>query len=255
MRSDLPMAAFQYVGTYRIVREIAQGGMGIVYLADQLGVAGFTKTVGIKTIRPEYLENGTFRDLFIGEAKLVADLVHENILQVYHLIDWGGSFAIVMEWVHGATMTDIAIRLDELGEVMPLDLAVFVVSRIARALEYAHGKRDKRGRCLNIVHRDVTPGNVYASWTGVVKLADFGVAKALDLGSDAEGGQLIVGNAPRPPCRWPCTTTPSVSTPRQLSCCARPGRWTRSRTTSSTPRAQNSGLSNWIRPSVTSALF
>ncbi len=187
--------AFQYVTTYRLISEIAKGGMGRVYLAESLGVAGFTKTVGIKTIRRELVDSGLFRDLFIAEAKLVADLIHENIQQVYHLIDMAGSFAIVMEWIHGVTFEDINTRLDEKNTYLPADLAVFMVSRVARALAYAHSKRGRDGRRVNIVHRDVSPVNVFASWQGVVKLADFGIAKTLKVQGPDES-QQIMGKVP-----------------------------------------------------------
>jgi serine/threonine protein kinase len=187
--------AFQYVSSFRIISEVAQGGMGKVYLAEQLGVSGFTKTVGIKTIRRELIDSGLFRDLFIAEAKLVADLIHENIQQVYHLIDMAGSFAIVMEWVHGLTFEDINQRLDERNTYLPPELAVFMTSRAARALAYAHDKRDRDGRRLNVVHRDVSPVNIFASWQGVVKLADFGIAKTLSV-SGPDERQQIMGKVP-----------------------------------------------------------
>lgn len=192
---DVELDSFQYVSTYRLISQIAKGGMGKVYLAEQLGVAGYTKTVGIKTIRKELVDSGLFRDLFIAEAKLVADLIHENIQQVYQLIDMAGSFAIVMEWVHGVTFEDINARLDERNEYLPADLAVFMTSRIARALAYAHEKRGRDGRRLNVVHRDVSPVNVFGSWQGVVKLADFGIAKTLKVQGPDES-QQIMGKVP-----------------------------------------------------------
>ncbi|MDP6946776.1 MAG: protein kinase, partial [Myxococcota bacterium] len=180
---------FQYVQSYRLISEIAQGGMGKVYLAEALGVSGFTKTVGIKTIRRELIDSRMFRDLFIDEAKLVADLVHENIQQVYGLVDMAGSFAIAMEWVHGVTFEDINARLDERNEYLPPELAVFLTSRVARALAYAHTKRDRLGQPMEIVHRDVSPVNIFASWQGVVKLADFGIAKTMDFNAIDEEQQ------------------------------------------------------------------
>lgn len=164
--------------SYRIVARIARGGMGTVYLGEQLGVAGFQKTVGIKTIRRRWASDPRFRDLLIAEGKLVADLIHENIQQVYQLIEFQDTLAIVMEWVNGVTFEDINARLDERNDYLPVDLAVFLTSRVARALSYAHLKRDPRGQPLNLVHRDVNPVNIFASWQGVVKLADFGIAKA-----------------------------------------------------------------------------
>ena len=191
----MDLDVFQYVGTYRIIADVAEGGMGHVYLAEQLGVSGFTKTVGIKTIRRDLVDSGLFRDLFIAEAKLVADLVHENIQQVYQLIDMAGTYAIVMEWVHGVTFEDINSRLDDLNDYMPPDLATFLVSRVARAMAHAHDKRGRDGLPLNIVHRDVSPVNIFASWQGVVKLADFGIAKALTH-THLDDGKETVGKTP-----------------------------------------------------------
>ncbi len=186
---------FQYVSTYKVISRIAEGGMGEVYLADQLGVSGFSKTVGIKTIRRELLERDKYRDMFISEAKLVATLVHENIQQVYQLIDMAGSLAIVMEWVHGVTLEDVNTRLDDNNDYLPPSLAVFLVSRVARALGYAHEKRGADGRRLFLVHRDVSPVNIYVSWGGVVKLADFGIARVLNV-SDPSYESEVMGKAP-----------------------------------------------------------
>lgn len=190
------IGSFVTQGRYRLIAEVATGGMGKVYLADQLGVAGFEKTVGIKTIRRELVESPVFRSLFVEEAKLVADLVHENIQQVYGLIEMGGAYAIVMEWVHGLTFEDINTRLDELNDYLPPDLAVFMVSRAARALAYAHTKRDRHGRLMQIVHRDVSPVNIFASWQGVVKLADFGIAKTVNLEAAEAEPNHIMGKVP-----------------------------------------------------------
>jgi serine/threonine protein kinase len=186
---------FQYVSTYKIINKIAEGGMGQVYLAEQLGVSGFSKTVGIKIIRRELLDRIYYRDMFINEAKLVATLVHENIQQVYQLVDMAGSLAIVMEWVHGVTLEDINTRLDERNDYLPPELAVFMVSRVARALAYAHDKRAPDGREMNLVHRDVSPVNIFSGWGGVIKLADFGIAKAMTARKVQRDGE-IMGKAP-----------------------------------------------------------
>ena len=185
---------FQYVSSYRVIKKIAEGGMGKVYLAEQLGVSGFSKVVGIKTIRSELLDRIYYRDMFIAEAKLVATLIHENIQQVYQLVDMAGNLAIIMEWVHGLTLEDINTRLDERNDYLPPDLAVFIVSRVARALAYAHEKRGADGEPLALVHRDVSPVNIFCSWGGVVKLADFGIAKATSARKSEDGE--IMGKAP-----------------------------------------------------------
>src|SRR5690606_36944802 len=95
----------------------------------------------------------------------------------------------------GVTFEDINARLDDLNQYLPPDLAVFLVSRVARALAYAHEKRDRQGHPLDLVHRDVSPVNIFASWQGVVKLADFGIAKALTP-SHLDDGKETVGKTP-----------------------------------------------------------
>ena len=186
---------YSYGGKYKVLRPLAEGGMGSVYLAEQLGIMGFSKTVAIKVIKKEWTARSLFRKLLIDEAKLVADLIHENILQVYHLADFDGACGIVMEFIHGCTLDDINERLDQANQYMPPDLATFVISRVARALHYAHTKTGREGGALHIVHRDVSPPNVMVSWEGVVKLSDFGIAKARDMHSPDDKDH-VVGKVP-----------------------------------------------------------
>ncbi|HAT09861.1 MAG TPA: serine/threonine protein kinase, partial [Planctomycetes bacterium] len=100
------MQEIQYLTSYQILRKLASGGMGSVYLAEQLGADSFRKIVAIKTIKKEYLKNKENVDLFVGEAKLVADLIHENVLQVYQLGQTKGVYYIVMEYAHGKNLAD-----------------------------------------------------------------------------------------------------------------------------------------------------
>lgn len=180
---------------YRLVRELARGGMGVVYEALQLGAAGFEKRVALKVIRPEVTERDELLEMFRGEARLVADLVHENIVQIYHLGRIGpGLLYMSMELIDGVSLEDFVLRHQEQERTLPLELALFVVSRVCRALEYAHGRVDRDGRPLGIVHRDVSPGNVLMTWGGSVKLTDFGVAKARHVMRDLEG-ELLLGKA------------------------------------------------------------
>ena len=177
---------FDYTSRCRVLRQVASGGMGKVYLAEQLGSAGFNKTVAIKTIRKDLMANERFLKLFIGEAKLVADLIHENILQVYQFEQRGSVYFIVMEYVHGRNLAQVCERLWAKEQTLDVEFGAFIMSRVARALSYAHTKRDRHGAPLDIVHRDVSPGNVIASFQGVVKLSDFGIAKALTTESPDE---------------------------------------------------------------------
>lgn len=176
---------------YRIVREIARGGMGVVYEAYQLGAEGFEKRVALKVILRELTSDPEFVQMFIGEAMLVADLVHENIVQIYQLGCTEGMYYMSLEYIDGITLEDLALRHHELGRRAPSELAAFVIARVCRALEYAHTKTDDAGNLLGVVHRDVSPGNVMMTFGGVVKLTDFGVAKAKTLAMDLEGEVLL----------------------------------------------------------------
>ncbi len=177
---------------YELVRKIAEGGMGIVYEGRQLGTDDFRKVVAIKAIREEFSAIEEFRANFIGEARLVADLIHTNIVQTYHLGSIDGQYFMVMEYVNGINTEEFINRHIESNQMIPVELAVFIVSRICRGLSYAHSKRDIYGRPLGIVHRDVGPKNIMLAYEGDVKLTDFGIAKALDLMYNEEG-EVIAG--------------------------------------------------------------
>lgn len=177
---------------YELVRLIAEGGMGVVYEARQHGTDEFSKVVAIKLIKEEFSAINEFRDNFIGEARLVADLIHTNIVQTYHLGSINELYFMVMEYVNGMNLEDFQRQHLETGQLVPVDLATFIVSRICRGLAYAHTKRDVQGRPLAIVHRDVGPKNVMISYEGDVKVTDFGIAKALDLMYNEEG-EVIAG--------------------------------------------------------------
>ena len=179
---------------YEIVRKIFEGGMGIVYEAEQLGAREFRKRVAIKVIRQHYADQKQFIDNFIGEAKLVADLIHTNIVQTYHLGETRGIYFIAMELIRGVNLEQFAQQLLEKKRILPAELAVFIVSRVARGLAYAHAKTDKDGKPLGIVHRDVSFKNVMIAFEGDVKLSDFGIAKARGFLVDNEG-EVVAGKA------------------------------------------------------------
>lgn len=177
---------------YELVRVIAEGGMGLIYEGKQKGVDNFVKQVAIKIIKEEYSTIKEFRDNFIGEARLVADLIHPNIVQTYHLGSFWQQYYMVMEYVNGINLDDFFLKHLETEQWVPIDIAVFIISRVCRGLSYAHRKCDDKGRLLGIVHRDVNPRNVMISLEGDVKLTDFGIAKALNLMYNKEG-EVIAG--------------------------------------------------------------
>ncbi|MEY4005496.1 MAG: hypothetical protein RLZZ221_1592 [Verrucomicrobiota bacterium] len=189
------MPALQHIFNelhYEMTRKLAEGGMGVVYEAVQLGAGNFRKVVAVKLIREEYSAIEEFQNNFIGEARLVADLIHTNIVQTYHLGKIGGQYFMVMEFVRGVNLEQFIEQHRRQKVAIPVDLAVFIVSRVARGLAYAHTKCDRDGVHLNIVHRDIGPKNVLMALEGDVKLTDFGIAKALNLMYNEEG-KVIAG--------------------------------------------------------------
>jgi len=177
---------------YDIIRKIFEGGMGIVYEAEQRGARDFVKRVAIKVIRPNIASQKMFFENFVGEAKLVADLIHTNIVQTYQLGETNGMAFIAMELIRGVNLEQFTRQLAEKSQMLPKELAVFITSRIARGLAYAHAKTDKNGKPMGIVHRDVSFKNIMIAFEGDVKLTDFGIAKAKGFLSDQEG-EVVAG--------------------------------------------------------------
>jgi eukaryotic-like serine/threonine-protein kinase len=165
-----------------------------VYEAEQQGAREFVKRVAIKVIRQNYADQKQFIENFIGEAKLVADLIHTNIVQTYHLGETRGIYFIAMELIRGVNLEQFAQQLHDKKRTLPKELAIFIVSRVARGLAYAHAKTDKDGKPLGIVHRDVSFKNVMIAFEGDVKLTDFGIAKARGFLADNEG-EIVAGKA------------------------------------------------------------
>lgn len=177
---------------YYLSRKLADGGMGSVYKAEQFGAEGFIKTVAIKTILPMYVQQDDFVSAFVGEAKLVANLVHQNIVQIHHLGRHDNGYYIAMEYIDGYNLTTFLMEHKEQGRDVPVEMATFIVSRICRGLEYAHNKRGEEGDLLGLVHRDVSPNNIMITHEGEVKLTDFGVAKAAQFMKD--DSEYLVGS-------------------------------------------------------------
>ena len=175
------------LGRYELLQPLARGGMADVYLARRRGPAGVEKRLVVKRIRPERAADPRTLALFVKEARLSVDLAHANIVPVFDFGRVGNELFLAMEYVEGR---DLAAALKRASErAAPLDpvLVAFIGAEACQALDYAHRRTDGAGRPLGIVHRDVTPRNVLLSFSGEVKLTDFGVAS---LGADEETGRL-----------------------------------------------------------------
>jgi serine/threonine protein kinase len=166
------------LGRYELLKRIAKGGMGEIWLARARGAAGFEKTCIIKKILGHLAEEEEFVTKFLDEGRIVVQLVHGNIVPVFDMGEENGEYYLAMEYIPGRDLREVTKRLRNQGDNVPVDLALFVTSEVCKGLDYAHRKTDERGESLGIVHRDVSPSNVLISREGEVKLIDFGIARA-----------------------------------------------------------------------------
>lgn len=167
----------QTIGKYRIVREVGVGGMAEVFLASREGPEGFAKPYVIKRILPQYSQDEQFARLFVTEAKIAALLDHPNIVHVFDFEIERGNYYLVMEYVAGASLLGLMREAVKRGHPLGPQVAVEVAAGVAQALAYAHELTLSDGTRLDLVHRDISPGNVLVSRDGAIKLADFGVVK------------------------------------------------------------------------------
>jgi serine/threonine-protein kinase len=169
------------LGRYRVVMPIGRGGMGTVYLARTEGAAGFAKPVVVKGIHPAYVGDASMSSLFVREARILSNLHHPGIVNVLDFDEEQGVYVMVLEYVHGYDLGAwVTFITRERHERMPFEIANHVVTRVLDTLHYAHTYRRPNGKPLSIIHRDVSPGNILVDSQGLVKLADFGVARATD---------------------------------------------------------------------------
>src|SRR5438874_7297392 len=167
-----------YYGKYFLLKKMAAGGMGEIFLAKQQGPAGFQKILVVKKILAHLTENKEFIEAFLGEARLAAQMNHRNVVQVFELGEENGAYFIAMEYVAGKSLRDVIDAAVKRKEKMPAELARQICEMICDGASYAHNLTDMMGRSLNLVHRDLNPQNVLIAYTGDVKIIDFGIAKS-----------------------------------------------------------------------------
>lgn len=167
-------------GKYQLVQVAGEGGMATVYKAVQQGAAGFKRTVAIKKIKPEFRALKNYVDMFIEEARVGSELAHPNIVQVHDFVAQDNSYYLVMEWVEGIDLGHFIKAHREAGMHVEWPLAVAIGIGTLRGLGAAHDRRGPMGEPAPVIHRDVTPHNVLLGVSGVVKLTDFGLARARD---------------------------------------------------------------------------
>jgi serine/threonine protein kinase len=152
--------------------------MAEIYKAKTFGVDGFEKTLAIKKILGHCSADKEFITMLTDEAKLVVNLSHTNIVQVYDLGRVAADYFISMEFIDGVNLREFMIRGHELKEVPGIEAYLYIMSEVCKGLDYAHSKNDSQGQPLGIVHRDISPQNILVSFEGEVKIVDFGIAKA-----------------------------------------------------------------------------
>jgi serine/threonine-protein kinase len=170
------------IGHYEIVRKLATGGMGEVYLAHQTGPVDFRRQVVLKRLHPRFTTDPQFVAMFLNEARIAANLAHPNIIHIYELFQEGAGYVIAMEYVRGGTVLSLLraqeARGGDLG--LPFGPCVRIITAMCDALYYAYNEPDADGIPHRVIHRDISPSNVLIGYDGQAKLADFGIAKALE---------------------------------------------------------------------------
>ncbi|MDP3157339.1 MAG: protein kinase [Archangium sp.] len=177
-------------GKYLLLDRVNIGGMAEVWRAKTFGAGGFERIVAIKRILPNIAEDEEFISMFLDEAKITVQLNHANIAQIYELNNLSNSYFIAMEYVSGKDLRAVFDRCRKRGEPAPIPLTCYAIAQCCEGLDYAHRAKDRQGRDMSIVHRDVSPQNALVSYDGEVKVIDFGIAKAAGKATKTQAGIL-----------------------------------------------------------------
>lgn len=175
------------LGKYRLIAELGHGGMAEVYLAVVQGPAGFNKLVVIKQIRPQLATDPEFLSMFLDEARLAARLSHPNVVQTNEVGQEGDRYFIAMEYLEGQPLNRVLHRIGRDGG-LTLSMHLRIIIDMLVGLHHAHELTDFDSTPLNVVHRDVTPHNVFVTYDGQVKVVDFGIAKAMNSSAETRLG-------------------------------------------------------------------
>jgi serine/threonine-protein kinase len=191
MSTNEKLSPGMVLGRYELLLPIAQGGMATVWAARQRGSRGFQKTVAIKTMLPTLSEDPQFEQMFLDEAALAAKIHHPHVCEILDLGEQDEILYIVMEWIDGEALSVIHKAARKNQTQLPIRLVLRMLTQACSGLHAAHELRDENDIPLQLVHRDVSPQNILVTYDGIVKLVDFGVAKAMGrAGGETSAGQL-----------------------------------------------------------------
>lgn len=166
------------IGRYALYAEIAAGGMASVHFARLLGHGGFSRMVAAKRVLPHMVQDQAFTAMLMDEARLAARIRHPNVVSTLDVVSTEGELVVVMEYVHGESLSRLAELASSRGETIPFALVSSILIDALHGLHAAHEATDETGQRLGVVHRDVSPQNVLVGVDGVARIADFGIAKA-----------------------------------------------------------------------------
>jgi serine/threonine-protein kinase len=188
--ATLDGSAITQFGKYQLFASLGRGGMADVFLSVARGQMGFNKLAVIKRLRPALADDQAFRTMFLDEAKLAARLNHPNIVHTYEVGEHEGQYFIAMEYLEGQALNKVVKESIRAGERIAPEIAVRMISDALAGLGHAHELRDYDGRPLNVIHRDISPHNLFVTYDGHTKLVDFGIAKADSSTTETEIGVL-----------------------------------------------------------------
>ena len=193
-RADARPSTNEALGRYQLVHKLAHGGMATVYLATFSGPGGFKKVVALKRIHPHLAEEPAFVNMFLDEARIASRIHHANVCQVNDFGESDGTYFIAMEYLIGEPLSRILGAIARNDEIFANPAQPFLACRLiadaCEGLHAAHELRDRDGALLNVVHRDISPQNLFVTYDGNVKVVDFGIASASDRLHHTEGGQI-----------------------------------------------------------------
>ena len=183
----------QWFGDYEIVKRLRVGGMATLYLARRHGAAGFARLVALKMIHPHLVEQPTFIEMFVDEARICSQISHPNVVHVEEFGVIDGVHYLVMEYLDGCSVGELLVLHQRERRKLDPELAARVIMQVAGGLHAAHETRDDDGQPLDVIHRDISPSNVLLSSDGNAKLIDFGIAKARNRLSETAAGITLKG--------------------------------------------------------------